>query len=68
MCVGVQVFGGMRSQNTDAEWLDMRQAVISEGFIRLGNATGRQDLMERGVAAARASLSLSEFLLFSARC
>lgn len=52
------VFGGMRSQNTDAEWLDMRQAVISEGFIRLGNATGRQDLMERGVAAARASLSL----------
>ena len=52
------VFGGMRSQNTDAEWLDMRQAVISEGFIRLGNASGRQDLMERGVAAARASLSL----------
>ena len=30
------VFGGMRSQNTDAEWLDMRQAVISEGFMRLG--------------------------------
>ena len=52
------VFGGMRSQNTDAEWLDMRQAVVSEGFIRLGNASGRQDLMERGVAAARASLSL----------
>ena len=36
----------------------MRQAVVSEGFIRLGNASGRQDLMERGVAAARASLSL----------
>lgn len=52
------VFGGMRSQNTDAEWLDMRQTVISEGFLRLGNASGRQDLMERGVAAARASMSL----------
>ena len=52
------VFGGMRSQNTDAEWVDMRQAVISEGLMRLGNASGRQDLMERGVAAARASLSL----------
>jgi hypothetical protein len=52
------VFGGMRSQNTDAEWLDARQTVDSEAFVRVGNHSGRQDLMERGVAALRASFAL----------
>lgn len=52
------VFGGMRSQNTDAEWLDMRQTVDAEGLVRLGNLSGRQDLMERGVAALRACFAL----------
>lgn len=52
------VFGGMRSQNTDAEWLDMRQTVDAEALIRLGNLSGRQDLMERGVAALRSCFAL----------
>lgn len=53
-----RVFGGMRSQNTDAEWLDMRSTVDAEALIRVGNLTGRQDLMERGVAALRSCFAL----------
>ncbi|MGH9453639.1 MAG: hypothetical protein ACRD2O_06670, partial [Terriglobia bacterium] len=51
-------FGGFRSQNSDAEWLDMRQSLFGEAFARLGLITGRQDLIERGVAALRASLAI----------
>ena len=51
-------FGGFRSQNSDAEWLDMRQSLFGEAFARLGLATGRQDLLERGVAALRASFAI----------
>lgn len=51
-------FGGFRSQNSDAEWLDMRQALFAEAFTRLGLMTGRQNLLERGVAALRASLAI----------
>jgi hypothetical protein len=51
-------FGGFRSQNSDAEWLDMRQSLFGEAFVRLGLVTGRQDLLERGVAALRASLAI----------
>ena len=48
----------MRSQNTDAEWLDMRSTVVAEALMRVGNHTGRQDLMERGVAAVRSCFAL----------
>lgn len=51
-------FGGFRSQNSDAEWLDMRQSLFAEAFARLGLVTGRQDLLERGVAALRASVAI----------
>jgi hypothetical protein len=51
-------FGGFRSQNSDAEWLDMRQSLFGESFARLGLMTGRQDLLERGVAALRSSLAI----------
>jgi len=51
-------FGGFRSQNSDAEWLDMRQSLFGEAFARLGLITGRQDLLERGVAALRAALAV----------
>lgn len=53
-----RVFGGMRSQNTDAEWLDMRSTVVAEALMRVGNHTARQDLMERGVAAVRSCFAL----------
>ncbi len=51
-------FGGFISQNSDAEWLDMRQCLCGEALVRIGKLTGRQDLLERGVAALRSAFSL----------
>ena len=52
-------FGGWSSQIGDAEWLDGRQCEFARAMTRLGLVAGRQDLLERGVAAARASLVLT---------
>ncbi len=52
-------FGGFSSDNTDnANFLDARQAEMVRPFIWYGKALGRQDLLERGVAAARSSVVL----------
>jgi len=51
-------FGGFSSQNSDAEWLDQRSHRFANGLVRIGLSTGRQDLLERGIAATRASLTL----------
>ena len=51
-------FGGVSSQLGDADWLDQRAHRFADPFVRLGMLTGRQDLVERGVAAARSSLTL----------
>jgi len=51
-------FGGFSSQIGDAEWLDQRDHRFAGILVRLGLLIGRQDLIERGVAAARASLAL----------
>lgn len=51
-------FGGFAVQNTDAEWLDARQSEFAVALMRMGLATRRQDLLERAVAAARASMVL----------
>jgi hypothetical protein len=51
-------FGGFISQNSDAEWLDMRQCLCGEALVRIGVVTGRQDLLERGVAALRSAFSV----------
>lgn len=51
-------FGGFSSQIGDAEWLDQRDHRFAGIFVRLGLMTGRQDLIERGIAAARSSLAL----------
>ncbi len=51
-------FGGFSSQIGDAEWLDQRDHRFAGILVRLGLLTGRQDLIERGIAAARASLTL----------
>lgn len=52
-------FGGVSSQLGDAEWLDQRAHRFADPFVRIGLLTGRQDLIERGVAAARSSLTLA---------
>ncbi len=52
-------FGGCTADNVDtANWLDARQCELVEPFIGYGLELGRQDLVERGVAAARASIVL----------
>lgn len=51
-------FGGVSSQLGDAEWLDQRAHRFAGPFVRIGLLTGRQDLLERGVAAARSALTL----------
>ena len=51
-------FGGYSSQNSDAEWLDQRSNRFADGLVRIGLLSKRQDLLERGVAATRASLTL----------
>jgi hypothetical protein len=52
-------YGGFSSQNSDAEWLDQRSHLFADALIRTGLLSSRQDLLERGVAAARASLTLT---------
>jgi len=52
-------FGGFTVDNADnATFLDARQAEMVRSFIWYGKELGRQDLLERGVAAARASVVL----------
>lgn len=52
-------FGGFTVDNADnATFLDARQAEMVRPFIWYGKALGRQDLLERGVAAARSSVVL----------
>jgi hypothetical protein len=51
-------YGGFRSQNSDAEWLDMRSSAFGEGFAALGELTHRQDLYERAVAAMRSAFAV----------
>jgi hypothetical protein len=56
--ISCYAFGGFLSQNSDAEWLEMRQCMCAEALVHVGIASGRQDLLERGVAALRASFAL----------
>lgn len=52
-------FGGFAVDNADtATFLDARQAEMVRSFIWYGKELGRQDLLERGVAAARSSVVL----------
>lgn len=50
-------YGGFRSQNSDAEWLDMRSSSFAESFAELAELTNRQDLFERAVAAMRSAFA-----------
>ena len=52
-------FGGFGVDNSDVtSFLDARQAETVRAFIWYGKQLGRQDLLERGVAAARSSVVL----------
>ncbi|HWD39181.1 MAG TPA: hypothetical protein VG944_10060 [Fimbriimonas sp.] len=51
-------YGGFGVQNSDGEYNDARQAQFAETLCDFAVKLNRQDLFERGVAAARASLTL----------
>ncbi len=50
-------FGGFGAMNTDGEWNDARQAVFADGLARHYLESGRQEYLERAVAATRASFT-----------
>ena len=52
-------FGGFAAQLGDGEWLDQRDHRFAGPLVKLGLLTGRAELIERGVAASRASLVLA---------
>lgn len=51
-------FGGFGVQNTDAEWSDARQAQFSETYLNFYLATGKEEYLQRSIAACRASFAL----------
>jgi hypothetical protein len=51
-------YGGFGVQNSDGEYNDARQAQFGDTLADFGAELGRKDYFERGVAAARASLTL----------
>jgi len=52
-------FGGFTADNSDnATMLDARQAEMVKPYIWYGKTLGRQDLIERGIAAAKSSVVL----------
>lgn len=52
-------FGGFTADNIDtANWLDQRQSEMVAPMIWYGKTLGREDLVERGLAAARAAVVL----------
>ena len=56
--LSLYALGGFGVMNTDGEWNDSRQAVFALGYMRAYQALGDRTLMERGIAALRASFAL----------
>jgi hypothetical protein len=56
--VTAYAFGSWNTDNGDAAWLDARQGEFADILVYYGKALGRQDLLERGIASARAGLTL----------
>ena len=54
-------FGGMCTPLGDGEWLDQRDHRFAGPFVQIVLLTGRQNLVERGIAVSRSSLTVSAF-------
>ncbi len=50
--------GGFGVMNADCEWNDARQSLFVPLYFRLYEATGDPEMLERGVAAVRASFTM----------
>jgi hypothetical protein len=51
----VDVLGGFGVMNADAEWNDSRESLFAETIVRYGQELSRDEYVERGLAALRAS-------------
>lgn len=51
----VPVFGGFGVMNCDGEWLDARQSLFAEVIIQYGIMLNKEEYIQRGIAAMRAS-------------
>jgi rhamnogalacturonyl hydrolase YesR len=51
----VEVLGGFGVMNVDAEWNDSRESLFAELIVRYGEELGREEYVQRGLAALRAS-------------
>lgn len=51
----VNVLGGFGVMNADGEWNDSRSSLFAELIIRYGQVTGKDELVQRGLAAMRSS-------------
>jgi hypothetical protein len=56
-----KVLGGFTTQNTDAEWSDARQGYVANLLLEAYTLTGRQDYLERAVAAARSGFAVAPY-------
>jgi hypothetical protein len=55
--LSIDAFGGFGSMNTDAEWNDARQALMATLLMDYYAVTGKEEHMERGISALRASFT-----------
>lgn len=53
------LLGGFTTQNSDAEWSDARQSLAGNVLLDYYRATGKEEYLERGVAALRAQFPIS---------
>jgi hypothetical protein len=51
----VDVLGGFGVMNADAEWNDSRESLFAETIVRYGQEQSRDEYIQRGLAALRAS-------------
>ena len=54
-----RLLGGFTTQNTDAEWSDARQSYVAVVLLDYFRATGKQEYLERAVAAARSTFAVA---------
>lgn len=61
------LIGGFATQNTDSEWSDSRQSQCAIIYLDYYEETGERVYLERGIAAMRATLTISPYENWSHR-
>jgi len=66
--LNINTFGGFGSQNADAELSDARQGLFVRTYMEYYLLTGKEEYMERGIAALRASWALQLLKEYEEQC